>query len=120
MNWSLFFQTTFPPTGTYTVVPGIIVMEEVNVIMTDGCGVGVGVGIAVVFTTTTAVVGTGVGGTVVTTTVVGTGVGTGVATGAGGWDVQPARRIPMNRIARTTNNFFMHHFLLFRYIRIFN
>jgi hypothetical protein len=96
-------------------------MAEVNVIVTDGwgVGVGVGVGIAVVFTTTTAVVGTGVGGTVVTT-VVGTGVGVGVATGAGGWDVQPARRIPMNRIARTTKIFFMHHFLLFRYIRVFN
>jgi hypothetical protein len=95
-------------------------MEEVKVIVNDGCGVGVGVGVgvAVVFTTTTAVVGTGVGGTVVTT-VVGTGVGMGVTTGAG-WDVQPARRIPMNRIARTTKIFFMHHFLLFRYIRIFN
>ncbi len=64
----------------------------------------------VVLTTGAAVVGTGVG----------TGVGVGVTTGAGGWDVQPAIRIPINRIARTTNNFFMHLFLLFRYISIFN
>jgi hypothetical protein len=52
--------------------------------------------------------------------VVGTGVGVGVATGVAGWDVHPASRIPINRIARTTKNFFMHLFLLFRYIRIFN
>jgi hypothetical protein len=53
-------------------------------------------------------------------TTVGTGVGAGVATGAAGWDVHPASRIPMNRIARTTRSFFMHLFLLFRYISIFN
>jgi hypothetical protein len=95
-----------------------------KVIVTDGWGVGVGVGVefgvAVVFTTT-IVVGTSVG-TVVTTVVgtgVGAGVGVGVTTGAG-WDVQPARRIPINRIERTTSNFFMHLFLLFLYIRIFN
>jgi hypothetical protein len=94
----------------------------VNVIETEGWGVGVGVGVefgvAVVFTTT-IVVGTEVG-TVVTTVVgTGVGVGVGVTTGAGS-DVQPARRIPINRIARTTSNFFMHLFLLFRYISIFN
>jgi hypothetical protein len=65
------------------------------------------------------VVGTGVG-TAVGATVVGTGVGVGVATGVAGWDVHPASRIPINRIARTTKNFFMHLFLLFRYISIFN
>jgi hypothetical protein len=53
-------------------------------------------------------------------TVVGISVGVGVATGAAGWDVHPASRIPTNRIARTTKNFFMHLFLLFRYISIFN
>jgi hypothetical protein len=81
----------------------------------------VGVGVAtVVLTTTTgaAVVGTMVGAAVVTTAV-GTAVGTGVATGAC-WDVHPASRIPVNRIARTTSNFFMHVFWLFRYISIFN
>jgi hypothetical protein len=90
--------------------------------LTDGWGVGVGVGVAfgVVFTTTTttSVVGIGVGTGVAM--VVGTGVGVGVATGVAGWDVHPASRIPINRIARTTKNFFMHLFLLFRYIRIFN
>jgi hypothetical protein len=82
--------------------------------------VGVGVGVAVVFTTTTttSLVGSAVGTGVAM--VVGTSVGTGVATGAAGWDVHPASRIPTNRIARTTNNFFMHLFLLFRYISIFN
>jgi hypothetical protein len=50
----------------------------------------------------------------------GVGVGVGVGVGAGGWVVQPARRIPINRIARTTSNFFMHVFLLFLYIRVFN
>jgi hypothetical protein len=39
--------------------------------------------------------------------VVGTAVGAGVATGAGGVDVQPAIRIPINRIARITKIFFM-------------
>src|SRR5512135_1264667 len=94
---SLFKKTTLPPTGTTTVVPGLIVPSLLKVIVTDGWGVGdaVGVafGVAVVFTTTT-VVGTSVG-TVVTTvvgTVVGTGVGVGVTVGVG-WVVQPARRI---------------------------
>jgi hypothetical protein len=110
---------------TYAVELGITVKSWVNVILYVGTGVGVGVGVAVtfavLFTTTTIIslVGTGVGGTVVTTAV-GTAVGTGVATGAAGWDVHPASRIPMNRIARTTKIFFMHHFLLFRYISIFN
>src|SRR5512137_2376183 len=48
---SSFIQTTLPPTGTYTVVPGMIVLDIVNVILTDGCGVGVGVGVTV-FTST--------------------------------------------------------------------
>ena len=88
-----------------------------------GTGVGVGVGVAVTFT---IVVTTGVGATVTTvvgTTVgatVGTGVGVGVATGAAFWDVHPASRIPTNRIASTTRSFFMHVFLLSRYISIFN
>jgi hypothetical protein len=69
-------------------------------------------------TTTTSVVGIVVG--TVVSMVVGTGVGVGVATGTAGWDVHPASRIPINRIARTTKNFFMHLFLLFRYISIFN
>jgi hypothetical protein len=96
-------------------------MDRVNVIVYTGAGVGVGVGVAVSFSLTTIIisfVGSGVGGTV--TTGVGTGVGAGVATGAAGWDVHPASRIPTNRIARTTKIFFMHLFLLFRYIRIFN
>jgi hypothetical protein len=102
--------------------------------MTDGTGAGavalavalaviLAVALAVILTvilTTGAAVGTGVGGTVVGTTVVGTGVAVGVATGVAGCEVHPASRIPMNRIARTTRNFFMHLFLLFRYISIFN
>jgi hypothetical protein len=63
-------------------------------------------------------VGSAVGPGVSTT--VGTAVGVAVAAGAAGWEVHPASRIPTNRIARTTDNFFMHLFLLFRYIRIFN
>jgi hypothetical protein len=39
--------------------------------------------------------------------VVGAAVGVGVTTGAGGFDVQPAIRIPINRIARITKSFFM-------------
>jgi hypothetical protein len=65
---------------------------------------------------TTAVgmaVGTGVA------TVVGTAVDVGVAADVDGWDVHPANRIPINRTTRTTINFFMHVFLLSRYIRIF-
>jgi hypothetical protein len=95
-------------------------MDLVKVIVTEGWGVGVGVGVAaaVVTTTTTSLVGSGVGGAVVATGV-GTGVGAGVATGFAGW-VHPASRIPMNRIARTTRSFFMHVFLLFLYISIFN
>jgi hypothetical protein len=91
-------------------------MDLVKVIVTEGWGVGVGVGVAaaVVTTTTTSLVGSGVGGAVVAT-----GVGAGVATGFAGW-VHPASRIPMNRIARTTRSFFMHVFLLFLYISIFN
>jgi hypothetical protein len=115
---------TFPPTGIITVEPGVIVRSEVKVMVFEGWGVGVGVGVAfgvlLTTTTTTSVVGTGVGTAV--SMVVGTGVGAGVAvvTGAAGWDVHPASRIPINRIARTTKNFFMHLFLLFRYISIFN
>jgi hypothetical protein len=44
------------------------------------------------------VVGIGVGVSV-GAMVVGTGVGVGVATGVAGWDVHPASRIPINRIA---------------------
>jgi hypothetical protein len=124
LNGSVFAQITLVPTLTYAVALGVIVKSRVKVMVYVGTGVGVGVGVAVTFavfttTTTASFVGTGVGGTVVTT-VVGTGVGTGVATGAAGWDVHPASRIPMNRIARTTKIFFMHHFLLFRYLMIFN
>jgi hypothetical protein len=57
-------------------------------------------------------VGTGVA------TTVGTAVGVGVAAGAC-WEVHPANRIPINRTTRTTITFFMHVFLLSRYIRIF-
>jgi hypothetical protein len=39
--------------------------------------------------------------------VVGAAVGVGVTTGAGGVDVQPETRIPINRIARITKSFFM-------------
>jgi hypothetical protein len=102
-------------------VPGITVSPGVNVIVTTFCGVGVGVGVAVGVAVTFAV-GTGVGGTVVgmgVGTVVGTGVGVGVAMGAAGFDAHPASRIPTNRIARTTISFFMHGFLLSRYISIF-
>ena len=70
-------------------------------------------------TMVTLTVGITVVGTAVTTIVVGTTVGTVVATGVAGWDVHPASKIPVNRIARTTRSFFMHLFLLFRYIRIF-
>jgi len=98
-------------------------MSELKVIVTNGWGVGVGVGVAfgvwLTTTTTTSVVGIGVGVSV-GAMVVGTGVGVGVATGVAGWDVHPASRIPINRIARTTKNFFMHVFWLFRYLRIFN
>ena len=85
---------------------------------------GTGVGRAVTFAVTFAVmfgVTTGVGMAVGTgvATVVGTGVGVGVATGVDGWEVHPANRIPMNRTTRTTITFFMHVFLLSRYIRIF-
>jgi hypothetical protein len=87
-----------------------------------GAGVAVAVGVALTVllttTTTTSFVGSAVGTAVETT--VGISVAVGVATGAAGWDVHPASRIPINRIARTTNNFFMHVFWLFRYLRIFN
>jgi hypothetical protein len=92
----------------------------VNVSVTTFWGVGVGVGIAVVGTGVGT--GVGVGGRVVGTgvgTAVGTGAGVGVAAGAAGWDVHPASRIPTNRTARTTISFFMHVFLLSRYISIF-
>jgi hypothetical protein len=92
--------------------------------MTTFAGIGVAVTFAVTFAVTLAVtfgVATGVGtavGTGVATTV-GTSVGVGVAAGAADWDVHPANRIPINRTTRTTINFFMHVFLLSRYIRIF-
>src|SRR5512138_2918724 len=106
------------------VVPGVIVISTLKVIVVDGCLVGVAVGVAfgvwLTTTTTTSVVGTVVG-TAVVTMVVGTGVATVVVvTGVAGCDVHPASRIPINRIARTTKSFFMHLFLLFRYISIFN
>jgi hypothetical protein len=123
--WGLYLsalnQTTVEPTGTLSEVPGITPPFCVNVIIT-GAGVGTGVGTAVTLAVTFAVmlgvttcvgiaVGTGVG------TVVGAGVG--VAAGVDGWEVHPANRIPMNRTTRTTITFFMHVFLLSRYIRIF-
>jgi hypothetical protein len=86
-----------------------------------GTGVGVGVGVAVT-SGVAAVVGTAVVTSMVGTavgTAVKTSVGVGVATGVAGWDVHPANRIPINRTARTTKIFFMHVFLLSRYISIF-
>jgi phosphotransferase system glucose/maltose/N-acetylglucosamine-specific IIC component len=70
-----------------------------------------------VFITGATVVGTGVGGAVATW--VGAMVGAVVATGVAGWDVHPASKIPINRIARRTRIFFMHPRLLLRYIIVF-
>jgi hypothetical protein len=53
--------------------------------------------------------------------VVGAAVGVGVTTGAGGWDVQPATRIPINRIARITKSFLMRfHRGSISYMYIYN
>jgi hypothetical protein len=57
-------------------------------------------------TTITTVVGIGVGEEVLTT-VVGILVGVGVLTFVGDLDVHPAMRIPINRIAKITYNFFI-------------
>ncbi|MGB9247947.1 MAG: hypothetical protein WCB35_09395 [Methanoregula sp.] len=99
-----------------------MVRSWVKVIVTTlgvGAAVGTAVGTAVAFAVILGVttgVGIGVGTGVA---VVGTAVGVGVAAGVDGWDVHPANRIPMNRTTRTTITFFMHVFLLSRYIRIF-
>jgi hypothetical protein len=56
--------------------------------------------------------------------VVGTGVAVGVGvTWAAGCEVHPANRIPINRIARTINSFFMHVFFVisvYKHIQLFS
>ena len=106
------------PTGTFRVVPGIMVKSDVKVIMTagDGTGVGTAVALAVAFAVMLGV-----------TTVVGIAVGTAVE-GSGNsrwdcrrcrccyrcccWDVHPANRIPINQDYKNNNNFLHACFLV--------